>query len=55
VRVGFEDSVRLPSGAVAESNVDLVEWAVREVKKTGRTVAGVEEARRITGVRDDRR
>lgn len=47
VRVGFEDSVRLPNGAIADSNVDLVEWAVREIKKTGRTVATMEQARRI--------
>lgn len=52
VRVGFEDSIQLPNGALAESNADLVEWAVREVKKAGRTVAGVDEARQIvTGVK----
>lgn len=49
VRVGFEDMVALPDGAPAESNADLVAWAVRVAGATGRSIASLPKARRIVG------
>ncbi|CAA9549241.1 MAG: hypothetical protein AVDCRST_MAG88-645, partial [uncultured Thermomicrobiales bacterium] len=46
--VGFEDSIVLPDGATAESNVDLVRWATAAAEKAGRPIADANDARRIT-------
>jgi uncharacterized protein (DUF849 family) len=48
IRVGFEDAVYLPDGRLAQSNAELVRWAVEAVQEVGRTPATVEEARVIT-------
>jgi len=48
LRVGFEDCVHLPDGSQAESNAELVDWAVEAAEKIGRPVASVAEARRTT-------
>ncbi len=47
IRVGLEDNLYLPGGAMAKSNGALVEVAARLVRDTGRKVATVEEARKI--------
>jgi len=51
VRVGLEDNLYLPGGAMAKSNGDLVEVAARMVRDVGRKVASVDEARRILSLR----
>jgi uncharacterized protein (DUF849 family) len=48
VRVGFEDSLVMPDGALARSNADQVAWAVRRAAELGRDPATVDEAKRIT-------
>ncbi len=47
IRVGFEDNFYLPTGEMAKSNGELVEEAVKVVKKAGKDVATPEEARKI--------
>jgi 3-keto-5-aminohexanoate cleavage enzyme len=47
LRVGLEDNFYLPDGRMASSNGDLVEHAARMVRETGKTVASVEDAKRI--------
>jgi 3-keto-5-aminohexanoate cleavage enzyme len=47
VRIGFEDSVYLANGEVAEHNHQLVEETVRIAKLFGREPASVDEAREI--------
>jgi 3-keto-5-aminohexanoate cleavage enzyme len=51
VRVGFEDSPFLSSGKRARNNVELVEDAVVQAQKAGRTIARAEQARAIIGLR----
>ncbi len=48
LRVGFEDAVCLPDGSRAESNGDLVRWAVAAAEKAGRPIADVTAAQSIT-------
>ncbi len=50
VRVGLEDNFYLPSGEMARSNGDLVTEAVRMIREQGKTVVGVEGARKILGL-----
>ena len=45
VRVGFEDGVHLPDGAVARSHAEMVEAAARIAALFGARPASVEEAR----------
>ncbi len=47
IRVGMEDNVYYSHGQLAESNVQLVERAVRIVRELGREVASPEEAREM--------
>ena len=47
VRVGLEDNFYLPDGTMAASNGALVEAAASLVKLSGRSVASVDDARRI--------
>ena len=47
VRVGLEDNFYLPDGTMASSNGALVEAAASLVKLAGRSVASVDDARRI--------
>ena len=47
IRVGLEDNFYLPSGEMAKSNAELVEWAVKKVRERGQKVATVPEARRL--------
>jgi 3-keto-5-aminohexanoate cleavage enzyme len=50
VRVGWEDNPYLPDGALAGTNAELVEVAVRMAETVGREVATPDEAREIAGV-----
>lgn len=52
VRVGYEDSVHLPNGDLADSNAGLVAWAVAEARAVGRTPATPDETRQIIGPAD---
>jgi 3-keto-5-aminohexanoate cleavage enzyme len=45
VRVGLEDNFYLPDGAMAKSNGELVDAAVKLVKLSGRQVATLEETK----------
>jgi 3-keto-5-aminohexanoate cleavage enzyme len=47
VRVGLEDNFYLPGGEMAKSNGELVAAAAELVKLSGRSVASVDDARRI--------
>jgi uncharacterized protein (DUF849 family) len=47
VRVGLEDNFYLPSGEMATSNGELVAAAVGLAKLAGRSVATVDEAKRL--------
>jgi uncharacterized protein (DUF849 family) len=47
VRVGLEDNFYLPDGAMAQSNGELVAAAAALVKLSGRSVASVDDARRL--------
>jgi uncharacterized protein (DUF849 family) len=50
VRVGMEDCPYIEKGVYAQSNVQLVERAVKLATEIGREIASPEEARRITGL-----
>lgn len=47
VRIGFEDSPRLPTNAMPRSNADLVEWAVTVARLHGREPATPSQARAL--------
>ncbi|MCC7443014.1 MAG: 3-keto-5-aminohexanoate cleavage protein [Bdellovibrionales bacterium] len=47
IRVGLEDNFYTPDGAMAKSNAELVEVAVKKVRSRGQKVATVDEARAI--------
>lgn len=47
VRVGLEDNFYLPSGEMATSNGELVAAAANLVKQSGRSVASVDDAKRL--------
>ncbi len=47
VRVGLEDNLYVPGGAMAKSNGELVDVAVRMVRDVGRKPATVEQARAV--------
>jgi len=47
VRVGLEDNFYLPSGEMAKSNGELVAAAVELVKLSGRSVATLDDAKRL--------
>jgi uncharacterized protein (DUF849 family) len=47
VRVGLEDNFYLPSGEMAKSNGELVASAVELVKLSGRSVATVDDVKRL--------
>ncbi|HOI75873.1 MAG TPA: 3-keto-5-aminohexanoate cleavage protein [Syntrophales bacterium] len=49
VRVGLEDNIRMPDGALAKGNYELVEHAVRIVRALGHEPATPDEARAIMG------
>ncbi len=50
IRVGFEDSPFLSNGKRARNNIELVEDAVTQAQKAGRTVARAARAREIIGL-----
>ena len=50
VRVGFEDSVYIERGVLAESNGQMVEKVVKIAKLLGREIATPAEAREILGL-----
>jgi uncharacterized protein (DUF849 family) len=47
IRVGLEDNFYLPDGAMAKSNSDLVEWAVKKITSRGQKVATIDEAKKL--------
>jgi uncharacterized protein (DUF849 family) len=47
IRVGLEDNFYLPGGEMARSNGELVDAGVRLVELSGRSVASVDDARRM--------
>jgi len=47
IRVGLEDNVRMPSGALARGSYEQVQWAVQVARLAGREVASPDEARKI--------
>ena len=47
VRVGFENNLWRPGGGLAESNAELVRWALKAADPCGRPVATVAMARRL--------
>lgn len=49
VRVGFEDNVYLPNGAVAKHNYELVSAMAKIARELGREIATPDEARTILG------
>ncbi|SDY34175.1 3-keto-5-aminohexanoate cleavage protein [Citreimonas salinaria] len=51
LRTGLEDNIRLDRDTLAPSNAALVERAAETVRRHGRSVATVAEARRILGLR----
>jgi uncharacterized protein (DUF849 family) len=50
VRVGFEDTIYLRRGQKADSNADLVNWAVELIDHIGRDVASAGETRAMLGL-----
>lgn len=50
IRVGLEDNVRMPDGALAKGNYELVEQAVRIIQALGHEPATPDEARGIMGI-----
>ena len=51
LRVGFEDSPFLSDGRRARNNVELVDDAVEQAEKAGRTVVPADRARKIIGLK----
>ena len=47
IRVGLEDNVRMPDGALAKGSYEQVRWAQSVAKAAGREVASLEEARAL--------
>jgi uncharacterized protein (DUF849 family) len=50
VRVGFEDTIYLRRGQLANDNAALVHWGVDLVERLGGDVASVEETREMLGL-----
>lgn len=50
IRVGFEDTIYLRRGQLANDNAALVRWGVEIVEKLGGDVASVEETRAMLGL-----
>jgi 3-keto-5-aminohexanoate cleavage enzyme len=51
IRIGYEDSPFISNGERAATNVELVEDAVEQAQKAGRTVVRANRAREILGLR----
>ncbi|HOI75638.1 MAG TPA: 3-keto-5-aminohexanoate cleavage protein [Syntrophales bacterium] len=51
MRVGLEDSVRVPGGALAKGSWEQVTWAKKIAQSLDREVATPDEARRILGLK----
>jgi len=47
IRVGLEDNIRMPMGALADGSFEQVRWAVEVARLAGREVASPDEARQI--------
>jgi 3-keto-5-aminohexanoate cleavage enzyme len=50
MRVGLEDNLRIPTGALAKGSWEQVEWAARIASCLGREPATPDEARKILGI-----
>jgi 3-keto-5-aminohexanoate cleavage enzyme len=51
MRVGLEDNIKMPNGALAKGSYDLVEVAVEIANALGRPIATTDEARLIMGIK----
>ncbi|MBW2544018.1 MAG: 3-keto-5-aminohexanoate cleavage protein [Deltaproteobacteria bacterium] len=51
MRVGLEDSIRVPNGELAKGSYEQVEWAVKIASTFGRVPATPDEAREIMGIK----
>ena len=47
IRVGLEDNIRMPSGALAKGSYEQVRWAVQVARLAGREIATPDEAKEI--------
>jgi 3-keto-5-aminohexanoate cleavage enzyme len=47
IRVGLEDNLRMPDGALAKGSYEQVRWAVQVARLAGRQIATVDEAKEI--------
>ena len=47
VRCGIEDTHKLANGSMATSNVEIVENVVRIAKEIGRSIASVDDAKKM--------
>lgn len=52
VRVGFEDTIYLKKGLLANNNAELVEWGKQIIEKVGGEVATPGETRQMLGLAD---
>jgi 3-keto-5-aminohexanoate cleavage enzyme len=50
IRVGLEDSVRMPNGELAKGSYEQVQWAAQVARLAGREVATPDEARDIFNI-----
>ncbi len=50
MRVGFEDTIYLKKGMLANNNAELVDWGAQIVEKLGNEVATPGEARQMLGL-----
>ncbi|MBO9580606.1 MAG: 3-keto-5-aminohexanoate cleavage protein [Sphingobium sp.] len=50
MRVGFEDTIYLKKGLLANNNAELVDWGVQIVEKLGKEVATPAETREMLGL-----
>ncbi len=51
IRVGLEDSIRVPTGELAKGSYEQVEWTVKMASVLGREPATPDEARKIMGIK----
>lgn len=47
IRVGLEDNLRMPNGALAKGSYEQVRWAVQVARLAGRQIATTDEAKEI--------
>jgi len=52
IRVGLEDSIRMPGGPLAKGSYEQVQWAVQMARLADREVASCKEAKQIFNLPD---